>query len=132
MNNTGNSTTVRNYAFTDNNPLKGINYYRLRMIDLDNTSKLSAVRSVRNDGTADIAIYPNPVKDKLNVTINAENADVAQITINDINGRIIYTANKVITQGENIIPVVVNNAASGTYMIKIKLSNELIIRKFNK
>ncbi|MEP7143278.1 MAG: choice-of-anchor J domain-containing protein, partial [Ferruginibacter sp.] len=71
---TGNSNTIRNYTFTDIHPAKGNNYYRLRTVDKDNSSKLSVIRSIRNEGIADITLYPNPVKNQLSLSIDADKA----------------------------------------------------------
>ncbi len=42
----GNSTSPKNYTFTDETPATGLNYYRLDEIDLDGKSMYSAVRTV--------------------------------------------------------------------------------------
>jgi hypothetical protein len=42
----GNSSSARNYDFTDASPLKGANYYRLKETDLDNKSMYSIIRTI--------------------------------------------------------------------------------------
>ncbi|MEP6676451.1 MAG: choice-of-anchor J domain-containing protein [Ferruginibacter sp.] len=128
----GNSSSVTNYLFTDNNPPAGINYYRLRLVDKDNTNKYSVVRSVRNEGIADIAIYPNPVNDQLKVSINADKAGTGSFVITDISGKIIYTKTLSIARGSNLLPVNTGNFAAGAYIIKIQLDDDVLVRKFNK
>jgi hypothetical protein len=44
-----NATIISNYAFMDNNPTKGINYYRIKQIDLNGKSSFSPVASVNFD-----------------------------------------------------------------------------------
>ncbi|MBK7678341.1 MAG: hypothetical protein IPJ29_02840 [Chitinophagaceae bacterium] len=64
----GNSSSEQQYAFTDNLPINGINYYRLKQIDLDARNSYSRTISVVFDKKGkDITIYPNPAKDKLTV-----------------------------------------------------------------
>ncbi len=128
----GNSSTPRNYSYNDINPARGINYYRLRIVDRDNTNKYSAIRSVRNEGVADITVYPNPVKDLMKVEINADKADKGQIIISDVNGKLIYSQNINIIQGNNILPVNTSSMANGAYIIKVQLTDDVVIRKFNK
>jgi Secretion system C-terminal sorting domain len=128
----GNSTVIRNYSFSDNTPARGVNYYRLRVVDIDNSGKYSAIRSVRNEGSADIAIYPNPVKAILNVKINADKADKGEVVITDISGKIILTKMVVIAQGINLVPLNINKLAAGAYVMKITLSDDVVIRKFDK
>ncbi len=128
----GNSNALLTYSFTDNSPARGINYYRLRVVDTDNTGKYSQVRSVRNEGLADVAIFPNPVNDVMTVSITADKAERGEMTIADISGKIIYTRTLNVAQGDNKLPVNVSNMASGAYIIKVQLNDDIVIRKFNK
>lgn len=52
-----NSNTLQNYTFNDNLPLKGISFYRLKQIDLDNRSTLSKVERVNISNTKIILTY---------------------------------------------------------------------------
>lgn len=128
----GNSASPLHYAFTDQSPVNGINYYRLGILDLDNTVRYSAVRSVRNAGSADIAVYPNPVRNVLNVRINADKADRATLALTDISGKLVLTRSVQIVAGPNLVPVQVNSLSAGTYFIKITLSDDVVTSKFNK
>ncbi len=58
-----------NYHFVDNNPIIGINYYRLKMIDKDGTYSYSELRTVNfKQETTSLSIYPNPILNgKLNI-----------------------------------------------------------------
>lgn len=49
------------YKFTDEKPLEGVNYYRLKQIDIDGKFTYSEVRSVNIQKQAELSIYPNPV-----------------------------------------------------------------------
>src|SRR5690606_34937656 len=43
-------------------------FYRLKMIDLDGTTKLSAVVSVISNASGiELSVFPNPVKDRLTI-----------------------------------------------------------------
>ncbi len=128
----GNSNTARNYSFTDISPVRGINYYRLKIIDRDNSFKYSWIRNVRNEGIADIAVYPNPVKDVLTVNIDADKSATGVMSITDISGKSILTKSISVIQGNNNLPVNVNSIAGGAYIIKVQLGDDLVIRKFTK
>jgi Ice-binding-like/Secretion system C-terminal sorting domain len=54
---------VKTYQWTDNSPLAPINYYRLKMIDIDSRFKYSAILKINTNGKKNISIYPNPVAD---------------------------------------------------------------------
>mgnify|MGYP000968889566 CR=1 FL=1 len=61
----GNSSTVLNYQFEDSEPLKLINYYRLKQIDFDETYQYSAIRQIQVLDQSLISLAPNPAKDYL-------------------------------------------------------------------
>jgi hypothetical protein len=128
----GNSTSLRTYQFTDASPAKAINFYRLKIVDRDNISKFSDVRSVRNTGNVDFTIYPNPVKDVMKVDINADKADKGVMIITDISGKQVYSRQVNVAAGNNTISVDISNITQGAYIIKIQLSDDTIVKKFTK
>ncbi|MES2893289.1 MAG: T9SS type A sorting domain-containing protein [Bacteroidota bacterium] len=128
----GNSNAARTYTFTDQQPVKGNNYYRLRTFDIDNSSRLSDTRRVRNDGEADISLYPNPANDKISLDINAEKATRGNLSILDVSGKAVYQRMISINTGNTILPVQLNSLSAGSYIIKLQLEGEVITRRFNK
>ncbi|OGU69641.1 MAG: hypothetical protein A2W30_03965 [Ignavibacteria bacterium RBG_16_36_9] len=59
----GNSTSLREYSFTDKNPVRGTLLYRLKQIDFDGSYKIYNSASVSFEGVSDYALeqnYPNP------------------------------------------------------------------------
>ena len=56
----GSSSSAREYAFVDAQPLAGTSYYRLRQVDADGTAAYSPVVAVRGKGLAEATLYPNP------------------------------------------------------------------------
>ncbi len=128
----GNSTSTRTYSFVDIAPVRGINLYRLRIVDKDNQARLSWTRQVRNEGLANVSVYPNPVQDMLTVNIQADKAVAGQIIITDVNGKAVYNKAVNMIQGENIIPVDAATLQAGSYFIKVLLEGDMIVRKFNK
>lgn len=128
----GNGNVTRRYSYTDNHPVNGINYYRLRAVDNDNSYKFSDIRSIRNEGIADITVYPNPVRERLILSVNADKATSGQVVILDLSGKIVYSGKIKIPQGNTMVPVAADAIASGSYIIKIHLDDKLIVKKFNK
>jgi hypothetical protein len=63
------SNSARNYAFTDNIPEPGLNYYRLKMVDTDGSFAFSSIRSVSFPEFSWAEVYPNPVDDLLRIVI---------------------------------------------------------------
>lgn len=62
----GNTLQTIHYNSSDEAPLTGWSYYRLRQVDLDGTTMLSAVRAVQLDAVSEsLQVYPNPTTDYL-------------------------------------------------------------------
>ncbi|GGM86880.1 hypothetical protein GCM10010967_19080 [Dyadobacter beijingensis] len=65
----GQSNSARNYHFNDSLPEPGLNYYRLKMVDADDTFTYSRVRSANFPEFSWAEVYPNPVDDQLHIVI---------------------------------------------------------------
>ncbi len=92
------STGQSLYEFIDYNPLAESNTYRLRIVDKYSRSHFSnIVRLQKSSGQ--IAVYPNPVKNVLYISLSAEKPTDYGMELMDINGRLIdKTEYKNITQ----------------------------------
>ncbi|MEO5647574.1 MAG: T9SS type A sorting domain-containing protein, partial [Chitinophagaceae bacterium] len=111
---------------------KGINYYRLKIVDRDNSFKFSDIRSVRNNGNAEFTIYPNPVQDVMKVEIYSDKSDKGIIIVNDINGKQVYSRAVNVVTGDNTFTLDISTMAEGAYFIKIQLSEDMSVKKFTK
>lgn len=128
----GYSNETRNYRFTDPSPVKGVNYYRLRMIDMDNTFKYSEVKNVRNMGAAEIAFSPNPVIGQIRLSIDADKAERANIRITDISGKQVYSGSFNVVNGTNVNMIDTDKLAAGTYFLQVQMSEGNLVKKFTK
>lgn len=77
------------YSYTDEHPYNGRNYYRLKMVDINNEITYSNIVSVSITSKDRImaTVYPNPVAEKLHLTINATLEPSAQISIINMDGK---------------------------------------------
>ena len=71
----GNSNQELSYEFVDENPLAGINYYRIKQTDFDGAYSYTEIRSVRHQ-TKNVIVSPSRTDGKLNVTSEMDNYDV--------------------------------------------------------
>lgn len=85
------TTDLRNdYSFTDESPMKGINYYRLKQIDFDGQFSYTRAESIIKDGDGTISLYPNPTTNILK--INFEDIDqIDNTTIYNMMGKVVKT-----------------------------------------
>lgn len=134
---TGNSSIALSYQFTDLEPLVGNAYYRLKQIDKDGKVTYSNIVVIRynSSGNIEIAgIYPNPVKEVLNVKLVAPKTEEVRLLITDVSGKLLKQLNTTIVVGDNNIAIPVSQLTSGVYLIKVICANgcENAIYKFVK
>ncbi|MBI2279100.1 MAG: T9SS type A sorting domain-containing protein [Bacteroidetes bacterium] len=86
----GNSNSVLSYSTVDQKPLEGISYYRLKQTDFNGEYSYSKIAVVNYKYLTDISIYPNPVKDVLNIKSNCNDC---QIKVYSTVGQLIYSGN---------------------------------------
>ncbi len=88
----GNSNTISHYTFRDLQPLKGFNYYRLKLVDADNRFRYTPSRVLQFEEMYDnlITCYPNPTNGLVNliVTDGIRNANTV-INISTENGVVV-------------------------------------------
>jgi len=77
-------------------------------------------------------IFPNPTSDVINITIDAPKDDKMNISILDGLGKRYSTTSQNLKSGNQQISLRVTDLASGTYVVQLKIGEELIQRKFTK
>ncbi len=130
VNAAGNSTTVRNYEFTDIDPQTGTNLYRLKQIDLDDHYTYSRVVSVtiRSKTETYFTVYPNPTSGFTYIYSNVSTATKATIQLIDANGKMVkqIQANMISTT-----PVKFDLAGikAGVYFVRINYQDKTTVEK---
>lgn len=110
----GFSSSKLYYDYIDQIPDRGINYYRLKQIDIDNKFSYSPIRMLKFDKYGyPIIISPNPAGEK--VMITNLSSSVNKVTITDVTGRVVYTDN--VGLGNDYIDL--NNFATGIYILSV-------------
>jgi hypothetical protein len=110
----GNSAVLIEYSFIDNQPLSGINYYRLEQVDYDGQSENSPIRSVEFDATSPLVqLYPNPFV--ANIQISGLNTDKSYVLrVFAMTGQLVLTSQLYTTNSINL-----QELSSRTYLISI-------------
>jgi len=94
INGHGSTSVTSSYSLTDKAPLKGLNYYRLKQVDFDNTTSYSKTIVVKWEvGDAmKVVLVPNPCRNgNCNISIsNAANTETL-VQLKDMAGRILYS-----------------------------------------
>ena len=106
------------YNFIDVQPLPGINYYRLKLIERNGAYTYSTKRKLNFSNNADdILIYPNPVTSET-IFISAS-ANCSSAILYDASGKLIK--NFVLQGTENTIKI--KGILKGIYLMKIISAN---------
>lgn len=111
----GSSSSLKNYSFSDKNPLPGNNFYRLTQVDQDGTEKLLGTRHVNVISLIkQLSFFPNPTQDKVKLSFVA--GSFTQLTIMDLSGHVLKKVS--ITPSANSLNVDLSPYRSGTYLLK--------------
>jgi hypothetical protein len=111
---------ISDYEFIDENPLKGMNYYRLRMVDADGREKYSEIRMVRNDRmNMSFVIYPNPVRQKLNIRYDSNEDGAGTITLLNAMGVRLGQYNILVNKGGGQWQTDLSKLAAGIYYVRM-------------
>lgn len=87
----GTTTEPQNYRFSDDNPLPGLNYYRLRQVDFDGQFSYSKVVSVQVGGASGARLYPSPATDFLTIQMEKPALENTVWEIFDLAGRLLQS-----------------------------------------
>lgn len=124
----GNSNRLTAYAFTDYNPLAvqrvQVIYYRLKMVDRDNTFEYSNTVPVRFNERGTTLLYPNPFKDVISIETEIENNAKASVEVYDIAGSKVFEKAYELASGNSVINVnELSGYTNGVYLIKVSVNN---------
>lgn len=135
----GNSMSLKAYKYTDNNVEEGIIYYRLSQTDFDGTTVKHKVVSVNlgnvyftNDLVVE-SVFPSPFSDTFTVLLNSSRNTNVEVTLTDMNSRVIHRETIIGEKGSNSYKYENNeNIPKGIYFINITSSGKTTTRKIIK
>ncbi|WP_299456877.1 T9SS type A sorting domain-containing protein [uncultured Microscilla sp.] len=113
----GNSIILQHYSAQDNYPHSGINYYRLKSVDIDGATSYSKWQAVNYQNTTpSIDLYPNPAKDDIRLVVKT--GQVSPITVYVIN-QLGQGQLKQIGQTNQTMQILVNKLPAGMYTVMV-------------
>lgn len=104
----------------------GVIYYRIKQVDKDGQFVFTEVKSIRLDGKAfAVGVYPNPIKNIANISIDlVEDANLA-ITITDAAGRQVRRSQVQAFKGLNTKKIDMSSYPAGNYLLKVNSGAEV-------
>ncbi|HSH67067.1 MAG TPA: T9SS type A sorting domain-containing protein [Bacteroidia bacterium] len=122
VNGAGNSKQSRLYSLTDDEPLSGSVYYRLKQTDYDGKQKyfnLVSFDNCRLISGLDVNLYPNPLTDEVNYQFELEHDGQLQIEIMDVLGKIVYSKQLQATKGNQLLKLDLSDLPKGLYIFRM-------------
>ena len=88
----GSKGITRTYSFIDENAVSGVNYYRVKQIDLDGSFYSSRVQTVLVKEKGGVAVFPNPTRSEVFIKFQDVSIE-ADVDILDLTGKIVKIIN---------------------------------------
>ncbi|MCC6460296.1 MAG: hypothetical protein IT260_07480 [Saprospiraceae bacterium] len=124
----GTSFDDNTYTFSDLAPMTGLNYYRLRQVDLDGQFTYSPVRVVQIGQTGRLLLFPSPAVDILQIRLPEALEQAADWQILDQSGRVVARGQWVDDSLETQVPI--GHLPEGTYRFLLFTGREPLVETF--
>jgi hypothetical protein len=109
------------YAAEDVAPVQGMNFYRLRQVDLDGKFAYSPVKQVNFNGIQqEVVVYPNPSRGFVNVLANVPGTQV-QYSITDLSGKSVQSG--VLRTEGSANRLNISGLPAGIYLLQVRDEN---------
>jgi hypothetical protein len=113
----GTTREPQTYGFVDQYPQKGLNYYRLRQVDLDGRLNFSPVRVVALDEWLDVRLFPSPAAAWLELNWSEPVESVITWQILDPAGRQIESG--LLPEAGTRSTLALQQLAPGSYLLRL-------------
>lgn len=120
----GNSQEPIDYSFTDFKPNSGVNYYRLKQVDIDGSMKISnsiAIEFIQNL----VELLPNPANTF--VLLKGENISKMKAAILTSSGKLCDVPTRNIGDHQLVMDIV--QLPNGVYFVRVENDNEVQVKK---
>jgi hypothetical protein len=114
-----NSPTGANYSYTDNAPLHGNNYYRLKAVDIDNKYAFSDIQHVRTAILTGLRFGPNPAVNQLGVSFGSNISSNVFLRLISLSGQVMQEKQLQNVSGSTVL-LPVQDFPSGVYILQVK------------
>ena len=126
----GQSVDKIDYSYIDYQPPKGTNFYRLRMVDLDDSFEYSNTIVVQLDTSiSSMILSPNPSNDEININFNADEEGYFNLELFSSQGDKVYSASVIVMEGTNNIRLPLYEYDRGNYFLRISNSGTIVINQ---
>jgi hypothetical protein len=111
------------YHYTDAQPMAGINYYRLRMVDRDGRSRYSETAAVKFEMAVQaFSFYPNPARQQLFIRVHTTAPGMETLTIRNAAGVPVKQEKMQLEAGSTTRVVDISALPGGVYLVRLERS----------
>lgn len=126
----GTTRVPQSYTFTDEKPLSGLNYYRLRQVDFDGAESLSGVVSVVFGKAGSITIAPSPATDRVRIQLDEALTNDGLWQVFDNMGRQVLSGGWEAESADFELDV--NTLPEGMYTFRLAVGTQVQVKQFRK
>jgi hypothetical protein len=128
----GNSNSK--YTFTDNSPVNGVNYYRVKTTQQNDIERYSSVVTVnfKQNNTTPLTVYPNPVRgNQIGLQLQEVEQGMYSIRLLSVDGREVYKQQLQVgsSRGLNTTISPQTKLSTGTYTLQVVGKNQSYTQK---
>jgi len=125
-----NEVKVGRNIFIDRNPAVGLNYYRLKINDLDGTISYSKTISIRVTPPINVNVHPNPATSELSVFIQGnQSLRNSQLSLLNMTGQLIFAKKLAVAANQHKETLNLASVPRGVYYLKIENGVESVVKK---
>ncbi|MFN0035637.1 MAG: T9SS type A sorting domain-containing protein [Saprospiraceae bacterium] len=126
----GDSFEPREYSYTDERPLQGKNYYRLRQVDFDGKYSYSRVVTATFGKASHITLAPMPASENVRILL-AEPAQADGLwQVFDMSGRLMMAGEMLAEATEQNLNI--SALPEGAYVLRLAMGQEVSVAQFRK
>ena len=126
----GTSYEPQDYIFTDERPLQGKNYYRLRQVDFDGQYTYSPVVTATFGRAHQMTLAPLPATETLNIQFQTPSNEGGSWQVFDMSGRRLLSGEILAETVEQ--PVNIAKLPVGAYVLRLTVGQEVMVEQFRK
>jgi hypothetical protein len=129
----GNSSVIKSYSKIDYSIASGVNFYRLKMIDMDGRVSYSPVIRINNPKKGGgIKVYADEAGSHLNMEWESSASGTTTAVVYDFVGRALIQTNIAATAGVNRQQIAINALPKAGYVLKLVSNGQAIVTRFVK
>ena len=126
----GTTDAEQYYSFTDEAPLPGLNYYRLRQVDFDGAQEVHRVVVLKfNTSSLDFQLSPVPALSELRLDLFTPTDHPIQLAVMNMTGQVVMQA--ALPAGVSRKTLAIGELAAGQYLVRLT-GKETMLKRFFK